>query len=378
MQPPLRLVCIAGTRPECLKLAALVRQSLADSRYVPLVLSSGQHPHMVAKTLEGQQLPLHASLPAVPGGTMLSRAVAQLRSQCRDWLLANPADIVLVQGDTSTAYAGALAARDCGINLAHLEAGLRTSTPLRPFPEEPFRRRISLLARWHFAPTTAAASHLLEEGVDPKTVHVVGNSIVDELRHSLAMESGDDIPWQHKGKRLLVMTMHRRENYQQGLVNVCNTVLAILEQHPQLCVVSPVHPNPIVGTRIRRLLGNHPRILLTEPLPYRPFIRLLKQADLVLTDSGGIQEEAPYLGIRAIVARTETERPEAMANGTVQLIGSNPQKLYAACHQALLAAKPAACGFTDTAPFGDGNSARRVLDILWQEHQKSLKVDDAA
>jgi UDP-N-acetylglucosamine 2-epimerase (non-hydrolysing) len=362
--PPVRLACIAGTRPECLKLASLVRRATDHPGFTPVVVSSGQHPHMVRATMTHLHLPVDVELAPVPPHTMLSRTVAHLKLYFRQWLKENRPDIVLVQGDTSTAYAGALAAADCGIRLAHLEAGLRTNNPLRPFPEEHFRRCITPLANLHLVPTPGTRDNLLAEKVRPDSIHVVGNSVVDILRESIKEDSVAAVPWQACGSRLVVLTLHRRENYQHGLVNVCQAMLQLLGQHADLCLVCPVHPNPLVGARIRRMLGNHPRILLTPPQPYRDFIRLLQDAALVVTDSGGIQEEAPYLGIPVLVAREETERPEALQNDFVKLVGSHVDALVTEAHAALSQARPAPCGFNAEAPFGDGRTAERVLAIL--------------
>lgn len=361
---PVRLICFVGTRPECLKVAPVVRQAMGDPRFDVGVVSSGQHPHMVAETLAHLELSLASSLAPVPPGSILSKTVGHLRKHARQWLELERPDVVLVQGDTSTAYACALAASDCGLPIAHLEAGLRTQNPMRPFPEEPFRRRIAPLARWHFAPTHMAAQNLRDEGISPHQVHMVGNSIADLLRETLERPVPHHIPWQTLGKRLVVMTLHRRENYQQGLVNVCNAMLELLEADEDLCLVCPVHPNPLIGTRVRRLLGQHPRILLTAPLAYRPFIGLLQDASLIVTDSGGIQEEAVYLGVPVLVTRSETERPEATLNGTVQLIGNNQHILLLSCISSLQSPRPKPCPFDDHAPFGDGHASTRVLNVL--------------
>ncbi len=342
-----------------------------DRRFDVQLVSSGQHPHMVADTLAHLDLPLAATLPSVPTGSPLSRCVTHLRQHALQWLRDTRPDIVLVQGDTSTAYAGALAASDCGLPLAHLEAGLRTTDPMRPFPEEPFRRRITPLARWHLAPTHDAAAHLRSEGIADHSIHVVGNSIADILRFTLENPIEHDIPWRSHGSRLLVMTLHRRENYQQGLVNVCSVLLKLAELEPELCIVCPMHPNPLVRTRLQHLLGGHPRILMIPPVPYSRFVPLLQEAALVVTDSGGIQEEAAYLGAPVLVTRSETERPEAARNGLVELTGTNPALLLQACRQRLRSLRPEPCAFDADAPFGDGNTAARVLDTLWSSWQSS-------
>ncbi|MES2606347.1 MAG: UDP-N-acetylglucosamine 2-epimerase (non-hydrolyzing) [Pseudomonadota bacterium] len=365
----LRVACFTGTRPECLKLASLSMEAQQDPRFDLQLVSSGQHPVMVAETLAHLAVPLGAELTPIPAGTPLSRSVDHLRRHARQWLHANRPDIVLVQGDTSTAYACALAAVDCNLPLAHLEAGLRTHDPMRPFPEEPFRRRIAPLARWNFAPTSGTATHLRNEGMASDSIHVVGNSIADLLRLTLESPCGHDIPWREHGKRLVIMTLHRRENYQHGLVNVCTTLLELLALEPDLCLVCPMHPNPLVRTQLQRLLGGHARILTVPPVLYRNFIPLLQEAALVVTDSGGIQEEAAYIGSPVLVTRAETERPEAAQNGTVQLIGTDPVRLLQACREQLQAARPKPCGFDAAAPFGDGHTARRVLAALWASRE---------
>ncbi|HTR00172.1 MAG TPA: UDP-N-acetylglucosamine 2-epimerase (non-hydrolyzing), partial [Candidatus Acidoferrum sp.] len=304
----------------------------------------------------------------------LARSVSLLRNQLREFFQHQRPDIVLVQGDTSTAYAGALAATDCDLPLAHLEAGLRTSTPTSPFPEEMFRRRISLLARWHFAPTAVACSNLLAEGIAAQDIHVVGNSIVDLLKETLETAACAPLDWRSKGSRLIVLTMHRRENYQHGLVNVSQAMIELLQQDPSLCLVCPLHPNPRVRSRLERIFSQHPRVLLTEPLPYRHFISLLREASLIVTDSGGIQEEAPYIGVPVLVTRQETERPECLRNGLVKLAGNDKERLVQECTRLLDSPQPGACRFDDSAPFGAGRSSIGVLDILSASGARNSRV----
>ncbi len=366
--PPLRILAFAGTRPECLKLAALVRAARADARCRIDLVGSGQHPAMIRATLADVELATDRELAPVPPGSSLSHTLGHLRTHMGAQIAAQRPDLVIVQGDTSTAYAGALAARDAGVALAHVEAGLRTSNPLRPFPEEPFRRRIAPIARWHFAPTAGARQHLLDEGVAADRVHVVGNTIVDELRRAIASPRAATTDWRARGSQLLVLTLHRRETYGQALVAVCVTMLELLERHEDLVLVCPVHPNPAVGLRVRRLLGAHPRCLLVAPMGYRDFVQLLGDARLVVTDSGGIQEEAPYLGVPVLVAREATERPEALRDGAVELVGHDHDRLIHAALRLLAAPRPTPIAFDAHAPFGDGDSARRILDLLTTSH----------
>jgi len=331
-----------------------------------MVLSSGQHPQMVARSFAHVGVPIDRTLAPVPPHATLSRTVQWLRGNIAEAVRGQ--DAVVVQGDTSTAYAGALAGRLARVHVAHLEAGLRTRDPRRPFPEEPFRRWIAPLARWHFAPTPMAREHLLREGIAPAAVHVVGNPIVDLLRSTLE-EPAEPCPigWRERFARLVTLTLHRRENYGRGLDAVCSTVLNLLDTHPDLGVACPVHPNPQVGARMRRWLGAHPRVLLVAPLDYRPFVRLLSESTLVITDSGGIQEEVPYLGVPTLVVREDTERPEALATGCVQLVPPEPGRVAQAVDAVLAAPRPRALPFDAHAPFGDGRAGVRVMQTLLRD-----------
>jgi UDP-N-acetylglucosamine 2-epimerase (non-hydrolysing) len=361
-----RIALVAGTRPECLKLASTYEALRAAAE--PVTIGSGQHPLMVERTFGHVGVPVDLALPPVPPHTPLSRTVRWLRDHLREALRAGGFAAVVVQGDTSTAYAGALAGKTAGVPVAHLEAGLRTHDPRRPFPEEPFRRWIAPLARWHFAPTPMAKRNLLREGIADSAVEVVGNPIVDLLRATLeAAPEPCPVGWRDRFARLVTLTLHRRENYGRGLDAVCEAVLALLETHPDLGVVCPVHPNPQVGARMRRGLGGHPRVLLVAPLDYRPFVRLLSESALVITDSGGIQEEVPYLGVPTLVMREETERPEGLATGCVRLVAPHPARVVAAVDAVLSAPRPRALPFDEHAPFGDGRCGSRVWERLGKE-----------
>ena len=363
---PHRVLVLAGTRPECLKLVSLVR-ALRASRAECWLVSSGQHPAMVARTLAQFDLDPDESLPALRGHGSLSGHVRHLRSMAAACLRAERPDIVVVQGDTSTAYAGALAARDTGLPLAHVEAGLRTAHPLRPFPEELFRRRIAPLAQWHFAPTRLAADNLRAEGIANHAIHQVGNTGVDLLRFVLEAPRRDQVllpDWRNRFQRLITLTLHRRENYGARLDLVCEALLELLARHVDLGVVCPLHPNPAVANRLRRLLGTHPRVLLTDALPYRPFVQLLSESTLVVTDSGGIQEEAPYLGVPVLVTRENTERPESANAGHAHLVPAHPGLILERAGELLDAPRPVRVPFTPLAPFGDGRAGERITQQL--------------
>jgi UDP-N-acetylglucosamine 2-epimerase (non-hydrolysing) len=361
------LVVLAGTRPECLKLTSLVRALRARLGDGVVLMSSGQHPTMVRSTFAQWGIAPDCELMAAPQPSSLSGHVRWIRDRVRAAAGELGARVLLVQGDTSTAYAGALAAKALDIELVHVEAGLRTADPMRPFPEELFRRRIGGLADWHFAPTALAARNLISEGIAPARVQVSGNTGVDALR--LALETripAEELAWRDRFDELLVLTLHRRENYGPRLEQICVGVRDLLDLHPRLGVVCPVHPNPAVGARVRRVLAGHPRVWLTAPLDYRPFVQLLSDARLVVTDSGGIQEEAPYLGVPVVVARENTERPEALSSGNTRLVAAEAHAVMDAAQALLAAPRPRPLPFTADAPFGDGRAGERIADTLCQ------------
>ncbi len=362
-----RVLLVAGTRPECLKLASLVRALRAREDVDALVMNSGQHVEMVARSFAQLGLAPDIAAPQCRAHS-LSATLSTLRAGIRDAARATQATQLVAQGDTSTAYATALAARDLALPLAHVEAGLRTDHPLRPFPEEYFRRAIGKLAQLHFAPTVLAENNLLAEGVDAASIHRVGNTAIDVLRETVENSDATALPALPPTRRLIALTLHRRENYGRGLDTVCKAVLRLLEAEPDVGVVCPVHPNPTVGARIRRHLSNHPRIALTEPLDYRPFIALLARAALAITDSGGIQEEAPYLGTPILVARENTERPETLALGFASLVPVQVLEIVIAARALLAARRPHAIAFDAQAPYGDGHAGTRIARTLAAFH----------
>ncbi len=360
--PPLsrapRVLVVAGTRPECLKLASVMHALRAEPTVVPRLLNSGQHHAMVERTFAHLGIACDLAPGQLVAGS-LSHGVGGLRARIRDIARADAANLLVAQGDTSTAYATALAARDLGLPLAHVEAGLRTAHPYRPFPEEMFRRRIAPLAALHFAPTATAEQHLLDEGIAPGDIERTGNTAIDLLRRTLD-EPAPTLPFLPEAGALVTLTLHRRENYGRGLDTACAAVLDLLRAEPDLGLVCPVHPNPSVGARIRRHLSGHPRIALVEPLDYRVFIALLGRSRLIVTDSGGIQEEAPHLGVPVLVVRENTERPESVALGCATLVPLQRERIFAEAHRLLQAPRPPRRPFDSSAPYGDGHSGERI------------------
>jgi len=357
------VLVVAGTRPECLKLASVVRALRAQPGIATQLLNSGQHAAMVERTFAHLDLQCDLTAPQIVAAS-LSHALGALREQVRDAARRERSALIVSQGDTSTAYAAALAARDLNLPLAHVEAGLRTSHPYRPFPEELFRRRIAPIARLNFAPTAHAAANLRGEGVADERIFEVGNSVIALLREQVEDTRPLALPFLPETARHVTLTLHRRENYGRGLDLVCTAVLQLLEQHDDIGVVCPVHPNPAVGHRIRRNLSRHPRVRLVDPLDYRPFIALLGQSRLAITDSGGIQEEAPYLGTPVLVVRENTERPESVALGAATLVPLKVERILAEADRLLSAPPPARLAFAPESAYGDGRSGERIARII--------------
>lgn len=358
-----RVMLVAGTRPESLKLASLAAALRRRDDVATLLVNSGQHAGMVEQTWA--HLGLRSDLRGAQiHPVSLSHALKSLQQSVRTLARETRAELLVVQGDTTTAYAASLAARDLGIPLAHVEAGLRTGHPYRPFPEELFRRRIARIAALHFAPSAVAADNLRAEKIADGAIHQVGNPGIDLLRCELPAARALALPFLPAAGELIVLTLHRRENYGRGLDLVCTALLELLARRPECTAICPVHPNPVVGTRLRRRLTGHARIVLVEPLPYRLFIALLARARLAITDSGGIQEEAPYLGLRTLLVRQSTERPESVASGAVTLVPPNARGLVAEALRLLDQAPLPAADFCSGAPHGDGRSGERIAHCI--------------
>ena len=274
-----------------------------------------------------------------------------------------------MQGDTTSALAAALAAFYRRIPVGHVEAGLRTGEPYNPFPEEMNRRLTSHLATWHFPPTPRAAENLRREGVAAERIVVTGNTIVDALQDIVARLTRTPVPpavppERLAGRRLVLVTGHRRESFGSGMRNICLALHDLAEHHADVVIVYPVHLNPAVQQPVREILAAHPRIILTPPLEYLPFVDLMRRAYLILTDSGGLQEEAPSLGVPVLVMRETTERPEAVAAGTARLVGTDRGTIVAAADELLDDAAAHQRMRAAHNPFGDGRAAARIVAHL--------------
>lgn len=365
--PPAPVMTIFGTRPEAIKLAPVIRE--LEARAVPQVVCvTGQHREMLDQMLGLFSIEpdhdLHImreeqTLTAITGGALLGLE-AVLREAAPGY--------VLVQGDTNTAFAGALAAYYHRIPVGHVEAGLRTDDKYRPFPEEINRRLISQIADLHFAPTHLAASNLMRDGVPHERIHITGNTVVDALLWVTGRELAFEEPALRAadldGHRVALVTAHRRENLGEGMEEIFRALRTLVERHPDLLVVLPVHLNPAIRRQVEQTLDGAPRIVLTPPLGYGDLATLLERCHLVLTDSGGLQEEAPALGKPVLVLRDTTERPEGIEAGTARLVGPRYEAILAAATELL--DEPAAYERMAHAvsPYGDGTAARQIADLL--------------
>ena len=325
---------VIGTRPEAIKLAPVVRALASSPRFAPRVVVTGQHREMVDQMLALFGVTPDADLNLMAHGQSLSdiaaRVVTAVGTVVRD---VSPSAVV-VQGDTTTAMASALAAFHERVPVAHVEAGLRTGDRYSPFPEEVNRRLITQLATLHLAPTRNAVDNLLAEGVSATTIRLTGNTIVDALLWAVdtrATYEGDAAArlaaLEHDERKVLLVTAHRRESWESGLARIARAVTELVRRHPDLVVVFPAHRNPLVRREMLPRLGCHDRVIVTEPLHYGSFARLLKRSDLILTDSGGIQEEGVTLGKPTLVARDTTERPEGLEANGIRLVGTDPDRI---------------------------------------------------
>jgi UDP-N-acetylglucosamine 2-epimerase (non-hydrolysing) len=325
------------------------------------VLCSGQHRDLLAPLVGWFDFPFHHDLGVMTDGQSLSALTARLMTAFEHYFGRDRPALVVAQGDTTTVMCAALSCFYLGIPFAHVEAGLRTFDLENPFPEELNRRIADGIARLHFCPTERAAKNLAAEGVAGKDIHVTGNTVIDALHYTtekLARTPGPTA--QHD----VLLTTHRRENLGKPLDDIFTAVLRLVEEYPALSVLYPVHPNPDVRKPAEARLGGHPRITLAAPLDYPGLVRAMQASRIVLTDSGGIQEEAPALGKPVLVLRKVTERPEAVELGAAELVGTDAETIVSACRRLLTDADHYASMAKGVSPYGDGRAATRIRDVI--------------
>ena len=364
----LKVLSVFGTRPEAIKLAPVIRRLRATSGIDAPICVTAQHRHMLDQVLHLFDLVPEHDLGLMQENQTLAGLTAAAVEGLDPVLQMESPDWVLVQGDTTTVMAASLVAFYHRIPVGHVEAGLRTDDKYQPFPEEINRRVTSVVADLHFAPTAHARDNLLREGVPDSRIRVTGNSVIDALQLAAAMPfdwARSSLAGLPEAARLVLVTAHRRENFGAPLERICGALRALAARFsPEVHFVYPVHLNPNVDEPVRAMLGQTPGITLLPPLDYLPMVNLLKRSDLVLTDSGGVQEEAPGLGKPVLVMREVTERPEGVAAGTVRLVGTDQAAIEREVAR-LLTDNEAYSAMAHAAnPYGDGHAAERIVEAL--------------
>jgi UDP-N-acetylglucosamine 2-epimerase (non-hydrolysing) len=360
MNSPRTIACVIGTRPEAIKMAPVVHALRASTWARCVVVATAQHRDLLDQMLTRLEIPVDHDLNLMMDGQQPSGLMARMLPALDSILTREAPDAVLSQGDTTTVFGAALCAFHRRIPFGHIEAGLRTHDLGRPFPEEGYRQMVSRITRWHFAPTESAATALRMEGIAPDSIYVTGNTCIDTLLRTVA-ELGAPRP---QIGRLVLLTAHRRENFGAPLRSIFSAVRKIVEVFPDVHVVYPVHPNPNVKNTAMAMLAGHPRIELREPLDYFEFVDLMRHSSLILTDSGGIQEEAPALGKPVLVLRDVTERPEAVNAGVAKVVGIHAADIIYAASALLSDSGAYAHMARGVSPYGDGHAARRIESVL--------------
>jgi len=369
----LKILTVFGTRPEAIKMAPLVLAMQADARFESVLCVTGQHREMLDQVLSLFALSPDHDLNIMRPGQDLTDVTISILTGMRDVLAQTKPDFVLVHGDTATTFAATLAAYYQKIPVGHIEAGLRTGNLYSPWPEEANRRLTGTLAAQHFAPTQTAAENLIAEGLDETRITVTGNTVIDALLQIVGRFKTDSdllnslsssFPFLSPDRRMVLVTGHRRESFGGGFERICEALRRTAKAFPDIDIVYPVHLNPNVREPVNRLLREQDNVYLIEPLDYLPFVYLMSRSYLILTDSGGIQEEAPSLGKPVLVMRDTTERPEAVKAGTVELVGTNVERICErlrallnddAIYQRMSQAHN---------PYGDGRACQRILNRL--------------
>lgn len=368
-----KVLLVFGTRPEAIKMAPLVKALKANPAFDARVCVTGQHRQMLDQVLQLFDIQPEFDLNLMKSGQDLTDITSGVLLGLKGVFAQWTPDVVLVHGDTSTTFAASLAAFYQRIAVGHVEAGLRTGDLYSPWPEEANRKLTGVLANWHFAPTTTSRDNLLREGVEPTTVHVTGNTVIDALLQvrekinantELKQKFDEEFSFLDANKRLILVTGHRRENFGGGFERICEALARIATENSDVQVVYPVHLNPNVQEPVKRLLGGISNVHLIAPQDYLPFVFLMDKSCIILTDSGGIQEEAPSLGKPVLVMRDTTERPEAVAVGTVKLVGTD---VNAICRETSSLLNDAdaykAMSFLHN-PYGDGQACERIVNAL--------------
>lgn len=358
-----RILCVVGTRPEAIKMAPVIAALKSSAWCDCIVVATGQHRELLNQVFTVFGIQPDADLKVMQENqslaTLNARLLEALDAAIEQW----QPQMLMAQGDTTSVLCAAMAAFYRHRPFAHVEAGLRTHDFSNPFPEEMNRVMASLLTRWHFAPTPSARDNLIAERVDPARVFVTGNTVIDAL-HLVVDRADHSFQFVRPGRRLVLVTAHRRENFGAPLEAICRAITALATRRPEVDFLFPWHPNPNVRMAVRPLIGNLPNVILCEPLDYLEFVAAMRQPYFILSDSGGVQEEAPALGKPVLVLRRETERPEAVAVGVVKLVGHDFDEIVSTAEALLDDSAAYAAMARGVSPYGDGYAARRIERIL--------------
>ncbi|EGQ9784679.1 TPA: non-hydrolyzing UDP-N-acetylglucosamine 2-epimerase [Vibrio vulnificus] len=368
-----KVLTVFGTRPEAIKMAPLVHALVVDERFEAKCCVTAQHREMLDQVLDLFEITPDYDLNLMKAGQTLNEVTARILLELKPVLQEFKPDVVLVHGDTATTFAASLAAYYEQIAVGHVEAGLRTGNIYSPWPEEANRKLTGALTKYHFAPTETSQQNLLQENYSEDNIFVTGNTVIDallmvkekieqdaDLKATLAAQ----FPYLDESKKLILVTGHRRESFGGGFERICEALAQTAKQHPGVQILYPMHLNPNVREPVNRILGSVENVLLIEPQQYLPFIYLMDRANIILTDSGGIQEEAPSLGKPVLVMRDTTERPEAVAAGTVKLVGTDVEKIVSNLNTLITDSEAyQAMSFAHN-PYGDGKACQRILDSL--------------
>ena len=352
-----------GTRPEAIKMAPLINALKAEAWIELKVVATAQHRDLMDKVLRVFDISPDIDFDIMRPNQSLTTLTANLLLKFDEMLIAERPSAVIAQGDTTTVMTIAMACFYHKIPFGHVEAGLRTWDCQNPFPEEMNRVFAGKMATWHFAPTESARFNLLREGVQDSSITVTGNTVIDALL-SVASQISDKDNIVRMNKRLILVTTHRRENFGQPMRSICSAIIKLLEKNSDLEVLFPVHPNPNVKEIVGEMLDGHPQITLCDPLDYLPFVAAMKSAYLIISDSGGVQEEAPALGKPVLVLRNETERPEAIEKGVVKLVGTNCENIIFEAQNLLDNKAAYKLMSRGVSPYGDGHASERIVSIL--------------
>ncbi|WP_290368708.1 non-hydrolyzing UDP-N-acetylglucosamine 2-epimerase [Vibrio stylophorae] len=380
-----KVLSVFGTRPEAIKMAPLVHTLSADERFISKVCVTAQHREMLDQVLSLFDITPDYDLNMMRAGQSLNEITARIITEIKPVLQNFKPDVILVHGDTATTFATSLAAYYEQIPVGHIEAGLRTGNLYSPWPEEANRKLTAALTQFHFAPTDNSKNNLLNENISPELISVTGNTVIDALHlikdkivndEQLNIQLCNLFPMLDESKKLILVTGHRRESFGDGFERICQALAQIAKQHTDVQIIYPVHLNPNVREPVQRILSDIKNIHLIEPQQYLPFVYLMNRAHIILTDSGGIQEEAPSLGKPVLVMRDTTERPEAVAAGTVKLVGTDIEKIVTLMNRLLNDENEyQAMSFAHN-PYGDGLACQRILNTLATQLQGSASTQD--